>query len=121
MVLLLSNNKPNDPFLVTLTPTSKLANGWAVETLDGLESTAVILSESEGAASVKVCLSGECLKPRWTVFPSDTKWVWSNVKVGNKQAHVTVEGAARMAVYVYGGKHRHGYATAGICHGGTHT
>ncbi|XP_040900961.1 IgGFc-binding protein-like [Toxotes jaculatrix] len=115
MVLLLSNNKPNDPFLITLTPTCQLATDWAVETVDGLQSTVAILSEREGSGSVKVCLKGHCFSPKWSTFLSDKRWVWSNVAVGQQQSHVTVEGDARMAVYVYGGKYRHAYGTAGIC------
>ncbi|XP_070767732.1 IgGFc-binding protein-like [Enoplosus armatus] len=113
MVLLLSNNRPHDPFLITLTPTSKHATDWAVETVGGLKSTVAIVSEREGAGSVKVCLKGKCLSPKWRTFHA--RWVWSNVEVGELQNHVTVEGDAPMAVYVFGGKHRHAYGTAGIC------
>ncbi|XP_051263188.1 IgGFc-binding protein isoform X2 [Dicentrarchus labrax] len=121
MVLLLSNNKPNDPFLITLTPTCKLATDWAVETVGGIPSTVAILSEREGAGSVKVCLKARCLSPKWINFLSDKRWVWSNVPVGKEQSHVTVEGDARMAVYVYGGKYRHAYGIAGICSEGHST
>lgn len=121
MVLLLSNNKPNDPFLIMLTPTCKLATDWAVETVGGLRSTVAILSEREGAGSVKVCLKGQCRSPKWSNFLSDKRWVWSNVVVGKQQSHVTVKGDARMAVYSYGGKSRHAYGIAGICSEGTHT
>ncbi|XP_051922507.1 IgGFc-binding protein-like [Hippocampus zosterae] len=119
MALLLSNNKPHDPFLMSLTPTSKLSNDWAVETVDGLSNTVAILSEREGSSSVKVCLKGHCLSPRWNNLISDQQWVWSNVAVGAEQSHVTVEGDARIAVYVYGGKSRHAYGTAGVCSAGT--
>lgn len=118
MVLLISNNWPNDPFLITMTPTFKLASDWSVETVEGLSSTVSVLAEREGAGSVKVCVMGKCLTPRWSNFLSDNHWVWSNVDVGKKQSHVTVTGNARTAVYVYGGQHRHGYGTAGICHKG---
>ncbi|XP_068425896.1 IgGFc-binding protein-like [Clinocottus analis] len=120
MVLLLSNNKPHDPFLITLTPTSKLATDWAVETVGGLLSTIAILSEREGAKSVKVCVKkGQCHSPKWNILLSNKHWMWSNVAVGRKQSHVTVEGDARMAVYAYGGKHRHAYGIAGVCSEGT--
>ncbi|XP_035527995.1 IgGFc-binding protein-like [Morone saxatilis] len=121
MVLLLSNNKPNDPFLITLTPTCKLATDWAVETVGGIPSTVAILSEREGAGSVKVCLKARCHSPKWRSFLSDKRWVWSNVPVGKEQSHVTVEGDARMAVYIYGGKYRHAYGIAGICSKGHST
>ncbi|XP_034384908.1 IgGFc-binding protein-like isoform X1 [Cyclopterus lumpus] len=116
MVLLLSNNNPHDPFLITMTPTSKLATDWAVETVGGLVNTIAILSETEGAGSVKVCVTkGHCLSPKWNTLLSNKQWVWSNIVVGKKQNHVTVEGDARMAVYAYGGKHRHAYGIAGVC------
>ncbi|KAM9353425.1 IgGFc-binding protein-like [Symphorus nematophorus] len=117
MVLLLSDNKPYDPYLITLTPSHKLATDWAVETIDGLSSTVAILSEKEGASSVKLCLNKRCRSLKWHNFPSEALWVWSNVVVGNHRAHLTVEGDSRMAVYVYGGKHRHAYGLAGICSG----
>ncbi|XP_031697847.1 IgGFc-binding protein-like [Anarrhichthys ocellatus] len=115
MVLLLSNNRPYDPFLITLTPTCKHATNWAVETVDGLQNTIAILSEREGARSVKVCMrKGHCQSPRWSNVLSDEKWVWSNIPVGKMQTHVTVRGDARMAVYAYGGDNRHGYGIAGV-------
>ncbi|XP_071061876.1 IgGFc-binding protein-like [Pseudochaenichthys georgianus] len=115
MVLLLSDNRPFDPFLITLIPTCKLSTDWAVETVGGLQNTVSILSEKEGAASVKVCWSGRCISPRWSYLLSDKQWVWSNVDVGQQQSHVRVEGDALMAVYAYGGKHRHSYGMAGVC------
>ncbi|KAK5905281.1 hypothetical protein CesoFtcFv8_006761 [Champsocephalus esox] len=115
MVLLLSDNRPFDPFLITLIPTSKLSTDWAVETVGGLHNTVSILSEKEGAASVKVCWSGRCRSPRWSFFLSDKQWAWSNVNVGQQQSHVRVEGDALMAVYAYGGRHRHSYGIAGVC------
>ncbi|KAI4793325.1 hypothetical protein KUCAC02_032797 [Chaenocephalus aceratus] len=115
MVLLLSDNRPFDPFLITLIPTCKLSTDWAVETVGGLQNTVSILSEKEGAASVKVCWSGRCISPRWSCLLSDKQWVWSNVDVGQQQSHVRVEGDALMAVYAYGGKHRHSYGIAGVC------
>ncbi|KAK1896268.1 IgGFc-binding protein [Dissostichus eleginoides] len=115
MVLLLSDNRPHDPFLITLIPTCKLSTDWAVETVGGLLNTVSILSEKEGAASVKVCWSGRCISPRWSSLLTDKHWVWSNVNVGHQQSHVRVEGDALMAVYAYGGKHRHSYGIAGVC------
>ncbi|XP_034005233.1 IgGFc-binding protein-like [Trematomus bernacchii] len=115
MVLLLSDNRPHDPFLITLIPTCKLSTDWAVETVGGLLNTVSILSEKEGAASVKVCWSGKCISPRWSSLLTDKHWVWSNVDVGRQQSHVRVEGDALMAVYAYGGKHRHSYGIAGVC------
>ncbi|XP_049585555.1 IgGFc-binding protein isoform X2 [Syngnathus scovelli] len=119
MVLLLSNNKPHAPFLMSLTPTCKFSTSWAVETVNGLPSTVAILSEREGSSSVKVCFKGRCLSPQWNSFKSDQQWVWSNVAVGSEKSHVTVEGDTRMAVYVYGGKDRQAYGTAGVCSAGT--
>ncbi|XP_056237753.1 IgGFc-binding protein-like [Seriola aureovittata] len=115
LVLLLNSNRPSDPFLITLTPTYKLATDWAVETIAGFQSFVAIISEREGSGSVKVCQKGRCFTPNWSGSLSDKRWVWSNVPVESQQSHVTVEGDAQMAVYVYGGKHRHGYGTAGVC------
>nr|XP_019946686.1 PREDICTED: IgGFc-binding protein-like [Paralichthys olivaceus] len=117
MVLHLSNNYPHDPFLIRLIPTHRLATDWAVETISGLPSTVAIVSEREGAGSVKVCVRGKCFSPKWFGFKKlfNKDWVWFRVFVGSKQNHVTVEGDAQMAVYVYGGKAGHSYGTAGIC------
>uniref|UniRef100_UPI0037E7E52E IgGFc-binding protein-like n=1 Tax=Semicossyphus pulcher TaxID=241346 RepID=UPI0037E7E52E len=115
MVMLLSNNKPHDPFLITLTPSSKLSTDWSVETVAGIPSVVSIISEQEGSGSVKVCLPGRCFPVKWKKLGSDKQWVWSNVAVGTQRSHVTVESDARMAVYVFGGKLRHGYGTSGVC------
>lgn len=121
MSLLLSNNKPYDPFLMTLTPTCKTATDWAVETVDGFRSTVAIMAEKAGAGSVKVCVNKLCRKPSWKIVVADKRWVWSIVAMGKKQSHVTVEGDVRMTVYVSGGKARHSYGVAGVCSEGTHT
>ena len=57
--------------------------------------------------------------PTWRDFPADASRVWSRVPLGNKQLHLTVKGDAPMAVYVYGGRTRRGYATTGVCNEGT--
>ncbi|KAM6936666.1 IgGFc-binding protein-like [Lycodopsis pacificus] len=120
MVLLLSDNRPYDPFMIMLIPTWKHGTNWAVDTVDGLQSTIAIMSEREGAGSVRVCMKkGYCHSPKWSNIMSDTKWVWSNIPVGKTQSHVTVRGDARMAVYAYGGDKRHGYGIAGVCSGET--
>ncbi|TDH12248.1 hypothetical protein EPR50_G00069860 [Perca flavescens] len=118
MVLLLSNNLPNDPFLITLTPSCKLATDWAVETVSGFDNDVAILSERQGAGSVKVCVKGLCQTPKWSDFLSNNGWVWTNVPVGKQQSHVTVKGDARMAVYAYGGTISNAYGIAGVCSGG---
>ncbi|KAM8871057.1 IgGFc-binding protein-like isoform 2-T2 [Spinachia spinachia] len=117
MVLLLSDNRPFDPFLITLTPTNNFATDWAVDTMGGLPSTVFILSEKKGAGSVEVCVKeGQCLSPKWQNLLSDEQWVWSNVAVGTLRGHVTVQGDGRMAVYAYGGKKRHAYGISGVCY-----
>ncbi|XP_042346060.1 IgGFc-binding protein-like [Plectropomus leopardus] len=115
MVLLLSNNSPYDPFLITVTPTSRSATDWAVDTVGGLQNFVSILSEREGARSVKLCVSGRCQSPKWRILLADRSWVWSNVPMGTQQRHVMVEGDAEMLVYAYGGQHRHSYGIAGVC------
>ncbi|CAJ1061895.1 IgGFc-binding protein-like [Xyrichtys novacula] len=87
MVLLLSNNKPHDPFLITLTPTFQMSTDWAVETVGGPQKQTLHHSREKGG---KKCQ-------------------------GKKQKHVTVQGNALMAVYTYGGKRKLGYGTAGVC------
>uniref|UniRef100_A0A8C9YAT7 VWFD domain-containing protein n=1 Tax=Sander lucioperca TaxID=283035 RepID=A0A8C9YAT7_SANLU len=114
MVLLLSNNLPNDPFLITLTPSCKLASDWTVETVNGFDNDVAILSERQGAGSVKVCVEGLCQTPKWSDFLSDKGWVWSNVPLGKRQSHVKVQGDARMAVYAYGGIFWHSYGISGV-------
>ncbi|CAJ1061894.1 IgGFc-binding protein-like [Xyrichtys novacula] len=114
MVLLLSNNKPHDPFLIALTPTFQMSTDWAVETVGGLKNKLSIIAERKGAKSVKVCAGRKCRKRlNWKKLGS--KWVWLNVGIGKKQKHVTVQGNALMAVYTYGGKRKLGYGTAGVC------
>uniref|UniRef100_A0A8D3DKZ4 VWFD domain-containing protein n=1 Tax=Scophthalmus maximus TaxID=52904 RepID=A0A8D3DKZ4_SCOMX len=115
MVLLLGTGYKLNPFMITLTPTHKLATDWAVEIVGGFESTIAIVSEREGAGSVKWCTGGKCISPTWQRDRHQKRWVWANVNVGTLQRHVTVEGDAQMAVYVYGRKNRHAYGTAGIC------
>ncbi|XP_065813942.1 IgGFc-binding protein [Labrus bergylta] len=119
MVLLLSDNKPRDPFLITLIPTCKLSTDWTVETVNGFNSWVSIVSRREGASSVKVCNKGQCFsKLEWSSVGSDNVWVSTNVKVGKQQSHFTVEGDVRMAVYAYGGNRAHGFGIAGVCSGG---
>ncbi|XP_029360767.1 IgGFc-binding protein-like [Echeneis naucrates] len=115
LVTFTSDNHPHDPFLMVLTPTERLATAWTVDTMNSVDSYVSIISEREGSSNVKVCLRRNCYSPHWTQLLSDKQWVWSNVPVGKLAAHVKVLGDAQMVVYVYGGKHRHGYGTAGIC------
>lgn len=115
MVVFMSNNRPHDPIMLTLRPSDKLASSWSLETVNGMKSTAVLFSEREGSGSVKVCTGSSCSAPHWNSFHSEYKWVWANVGLGKGQRHVTVEGDSGMVVYVYGGKYRYGYATAGVC------
>lgn len=119
MVLLLGTGYKLNPFMITLTPTHKLATDWAVEIVGGFESTIAIVSEREGAGSVKWCTGGKCISPTWQRDRHQKRWVWANVNVGTLQRHVTVEGDAQMAVYVYGRKNRHAYGTAVICSEGS--
>ncbi|KAM6995238.1 LOW QUALITY PROTEIN: IgGFc-binding protein-like [Tautogolabrus adspersus] len=118
MVLLLSDNKPNDPFLITLIPTCQFSTDWAVETVGGLNNMVSIVTQREGASSVKLCKEGRCFSKKWASLGSDNQWVWTNVHVGAQQGHFTVEGDANMVVYAYGGKTRHGFGIAGVCSGG---
>ncbi|KAK0155591.1 IgGFc-binding protein [Merluccius polli] len=115
MVIFLSDNRPHDPIMMTLLPSNKLASSWSLDTVAQLSSTAVIFSEREGSSSVKVCIGSSCISPKWNDFHSEGTWVWTNMALGKGQKHVKVEGDSGMVVYVYGGQHRYGYATAGVC------
>ncbi|XP_071240417.1 IgGFc-binding protein-like [Salvelinus alpinus] len=120
MVMYFSNNKPYDPFLTNILPTSDLANEWSVDTQSKFESTLVIVSEGEGIKTVKVCEKNNCVKSlQWTSFNSDPKYVWVNIPLGEQQQHFSIKGDSLMAVYVYGGMPRDGYATTGVCSKGT--
>ncbi|XP_042162528.1 IgGFc-binding protein-like [Oncorhynchus tshawytscha] len=116
MVMYFSNNKPYDPFLTNILPTSDLAKEWSVDTQSKFESTLVIVSEGEGIKTVKVCEKNNCVKSlQWTSFNSDPKYMWVNVPLGEQQQHFSIKGDSLMAVYVYGGMPRDGYATTGVC------
>lgn len=120
MVMYFSNNKPYDPFLTNILPTSDLANEWSVDTQSKFESTLVIVSEGEGINTVKVCEKNYCVKSlQWTSFNSDPKYMWVNIPLGEQQQHFSIKGDSLMAVYVYGGMPRDGYATTGVCSKGT--
>ncbi|XP_045081914.1 LOW QUALITY PROTEIN: IgGFc-binding protein-like [Coregonus clupeaformis] len=120
MVMYFSNNKPYDPFLTNILPTSDLANEWSVDTQSKFESTLVIVSEGEGINTVKVCEKNKCVKSlQWTSFISDPKYMWVNAPLGEQQQHFSIKGDSLMAVYVYGGMSRDGYATTGVCYKGT--
>uniref|UniRef100_A0A8C7RXV2 VWFD domain-containing protein n=1 Tax=Oncorhynchus mykiss TaxID=8022 RepID=A0A8C7RXV2_ONCMY len=83
MVMYFSNNKPYDPFLTNILPTSDLANEWSVDTQSKFESTLVIVSEREGINTVKVCEKNTCVKSlQWTLFNSDPKYMWVNIPLG---------------------------------------
>ena len=115
MVIFMSDNRPHDPIMMTLLPSNKLASKWSLDTVAQMSSTAVIFSEREGSSSVKVCIGSSCSSPKWNDFHSEGTWVWTNMPLWKGQHHVKVEGDSGMVVYVYGGKHRYGYATAGVC------
>ncbi|XP_055759032.1 IgGFc-binding protein-like [Salvelinus fontinalis] len=120
MVMYFSNNKPYDPFLTNILPTSDLANEWSVDTQSKFESTLVIVSEGEGIKTIKVCEKNNCVKSlQWTSFNSDPKYMWVNIPLGEQQQHFSIKGGSLMAVYVYGGMPRDGYATTGVCSKGT--
>ncbi|XP_059921972.1 IgGFc-binding protein-like [Gadus macrocephalus] len=115
LVVFLSTNKPHDAIMLVLRSSDRLASAWSLETVDKMSSTAVILSEREGRDSVKVCMKSSCSSPMWSKHQAGAKWVWAKMALGKEQNHVTVDGNSGMVVYVYGGEHRKGYATAGVC------
>ncbi|XP_028436614.1 IgGFc-binding protein [Perca flavescens] len=113
-----SSKATNWAVIVAAEDNTELATDWAVETVSGFDNDVAILSERQGAGSVKVCVKGLCQTPKWSDFLSNNGWVWTNVPVGKQQSHVTVKGDARMAVYAYGGTISNAYGIAGVCSGG---
>ncbi|XP_062321518.1 IgGFc-binding protein-like [Osmerus eperlanus] len=117
MVMYYSNNKPFDPFLTSILPSSQSPSDWSVDTLDGFKSTAVVLSLREGVHSVNI-YGKKTIKNvhiQWNTFLPDDKYVWSIVSLGKKQDNYIIKGDSILSVYVYGGKARDGYGTSGVC------
>lgn len=111
MVMYLSSNYPNDEFLTNLIPTSEMSKSWTIHPQDGFDSTVVVVAEAASASSI----SGSF---KWKKFTANEKFVWANRPLGLQKGPITISGNSLMAVYVFGGKVRHGYGSTGVCNTG---
>ncbi|XP_062394660.1 IgGFc-binding protein-like [Sardina pilchardus] len=108
MVMYFGRNLPHDEFLTNILPTSKMSNTWSVYPQETYDNTAVIVSEAEGSNTISGVTN-------WRPFPSDSRYMWAMKRLGRGKNPVSFSGQALMAVYVFGGKNRHGYGTTGVC------
>ena len=108
MVMYFGSNLPYDEFLTTILPTSEMSNKWTLYLQKSYINTAVIVSEVEDSHTISGVTG-------WKPFGSDGRYVWATKSLGKGKGPVTISGKALMAVYVFGGKHRHGYGTTGVC------
>ena len=108
MVMYFGSNLPYDEFLTTILPTSEMSNKWTLYLQKSYINTAVIVSEVEDLHTVSGVTG-------WKPFGSDGRYAWATKSLGKGKGPVTITGKALMAVYVFGGKHRHGYGTTGVC------
>ncbi|XP_073670729.1 IgGFc-binding protein [Paramisgurnus dabryanus] len=112
MVMYMSSNYPYDEFLTNVLPTSEMSKSWTIYPQTGYDNTAVIVAEAASAPFITKSL-------KWKVFPADRKYVWAIMPVGSQKGPITISGDSPMAVYVYGGKVRCGYASTGVCNTGS--
>ncbi|KAL0193018.1 hypothetical protein M9458_011314 [Cirrhinus mrigala] len=108
MVMYFSSNYPNDEFLTNVIPTSEMSKSWTIHAQDGYDNSVVVVAEAASASSI----SGSF---KWKKFPTNEKFVWSTRSLGSQKGPITISGNSPMAVYVFGGKVRHGYGTKGVC------
>lgn len=111
MVMYTSSNLPFDEFLTNIIPTSQMARSWTIHSQEGYENFAVIVSEAETSKSLFGLL-------KLNVFPANRKYTWAIKPIGSQKGPMTISGDSLQAVYVYGGKIRHGYSTTGVCNTG---
>ena len=108
MVMYFGSNLPYDEFLTIILPTSEMSNKWTLYLQESYINTAVIVSEVEDLHTISGVTG-------WKPFGSDGRYAWAMKSLGKGKGPVTISGKALMAVYVFGGKHRHGYGTTGVC------
>ncbi|XP_017564177.2 IgGFc-binding protein-like [Pygocentrus nattereri] len=106
MVMYTSSNDPFDEFLTNIIPTSGMSKSWTIHSQDDYENFVVIVSEKQTSLFNLL---------QWNVFPANTKYSWSIKPIGSQKGPITISGDLLQAVYVYGGKIRHGYSTTGVC------
>lgn len=110
MVMYSSTNIPYDEFLTNIIPVSQMSNSWTIYPQENYENFAIVVSEVENSNSLLRLLT-------WNVFPANKKYSWAIKSLGTKSSPITISSNLPQAVYVYGGKERHGYATTGVCNG----
>ncbi|XP_026887459.2 IgGFc-binding protein [Electrophorus electricus] len=108
MVMYTSSNIPFDEFLTNVIPTSGMSKSWSIYSQDDYQNFAVIVSEAESRGSVFDLLN-------LNVFPANKKYTWAIKPIGSQKGPMTISGDLPKAVYVYGGKTRHGYGTTAVC------
>ncbi|XP_076869232.1 IgGFc-binding protein isoform X2 [Brachyhypopomus gauderio] len=108
MVMYTSSNVPFHVFLTNIIPTSAMAKSWSVYSQDDYQNFAVIVSEAESSKSLFDLL-------KLNVFPANKKYTWTIKPIGSVKGPITISGDSLQAVYVYGGKLRHGYGTTAVC------
>ncbi|XP_017564176.2 IgGFc-binding protein-like [Pygocentrus nattereri] len=106
MVMLTSSNHPYDEFLTNIIPTSGMSKSWTIHSQDDYENFAMIVSEKQTSLFSLL---------KWNVFPANSKYSWAFKPIGSTKGPITISGDTLQAVYVYGGKIRHGYGTTGVC------
>ncbi|XP_026780753.3 IgGFc-binding protein isoform X1 [Pangasianodon hypophthalmus] len=107
MVMYSSSNLPFDEFLTNIIPVSRMSNSWTVYAQDSYLNFAVVVSEMQPSISLL-----NLLVP---VFAANRKYTWSIRALGSQKGPITISNKLPQAVYVFGGKERHGYATTGVC------
>ncbi|XP_049323399.1 IgGFc-binding protein [Astyanax mexicanus] len=107
MVMYTSSNTPFDEFLTNIIPVSGMAKSWTIHPQDDYQSFAVIVSEVETKSFFGFLTLN--------AFPANKKYSWSIKPLLLQKGPKTMSGDSLQAVYVFGGKIRHGYSTTGIC------
>lgn len=110
MVMYSSTNIPYDEFLTNIIPVSQMSNSWTVYAQEDYQNFAVVVSETKNSKSLFGFFN-------WNVFPANQKYSWAITSLGTQKGPITISKDSPQAVYVYGGKVRHGYATTGVCNG----
>ncbi|XP_017309111.2 IgGFc-binding protein isoform X2 [Ictalurus punctatus] len=108
MVMYSSTNIPYDEFLTNIIPVSQMSNSWTVYAQDNYQNFALVVSEVAESKSLFSLLN-------WNAFPANKKYSWAIKSLGEQKGPITISSNSPQAVYVYGGKIRHGYATTGVC------
>ncbi|XP_060756598.1 IgGFc-binding protein-like [Neoarius graeffei] len=108
MVMFSSSNFPNDEFLTNIIPVSQMSKTWTVYGQDTYDNYAVVVSEEDPSQSILGVL-------KLNLFPANMKYSWAIKPMGKTKGPLTITSEKPQAVYIYGGKNRHGYATTGVC------